>query len=313
MGLYSIHIAVFLFGFSGLFGKFLLISPILIVFGRTFFAAAALLPLIFYITATGRTLYISFCPQQSMKLRFSYPEFHIKTPFKKENPFKKKVLLLYMLQGALLAVHWCSFFYSIQISTVAVGLLTFSTFPLFVTFMEPIFFKEKLIFSDIAAAFAVFAGLVLVLPGFDFSRAPVKGAFWGIFSGFTFAMLAIANRKNVEKESPLVVAFSQNFFAATALLPAIIYLSPDMPGRTDILLLAGLGIICTALAHTLFIKSLIHIKARTAGIITALEPLYGIILAFFILNETPGLKTVAGGILIITATTIAMSLHKKNS
>jgi len=278
-GLFAIHLAVLLFGFSGLFGKFLMISPFLIVFGRTFFAAAALLPV----------LLVS-----------------------KQRLFHREDLLFYMLQGILLAVHWSSFFYAIQISTVALGLLTFSTFPLFVTFMEPFFFKEKLLLWDIASAVIVFAGLVLVIPGFDFSKAPVQGGFWGVFSGMTFAMLAIANRKNVTRRSPLVVAFNQNSFAAAALLPAIVCLAPARPEAVDILLLAVLGVFCTALAHTLFIKSLVHIKAQTAGIITALEPLYGIALAFFILNEHPALHTAAGGVLILTATAMTMWPWKRS-
>ncbi len=278
-GLIEIHAAVFLFGFSGLFGKFLHCPSTVIVFGRTLFAAATLLPMVL---ASG-----------------------IK-------PFSagKKVMIFYSIQGALLAAHWTSFFYSIQISTVTIGLLTFSTFPVFVTFMEPVFFREKLYFPDIAAAMMVFAGLVLILPGFNFSKAPVKGAFWGIVSGFTFAVLSIANKKNVKKDHPVAVAFHQNFFAALVIAPFVYVLSPPLPGENEIFLLAALGIICTALSHTLFIKSLVSIKAHTAGIITALEPVYGILLAFIILGEHPALRTLAGGIIIITVTAFAVLHHK---
>ncbi len=280
-GFLEIHAAVFLFGFSGLFGKFLHCPSIVIVFGRTLFASAALLPIMAFTSGV--------------------------------RPFSggKKAMLVYAVQGALLAAHWTSFFYSIQISTVTIGLLTFSTFPVFVTFMEPFFFREKLNSSDIATAMIVFAGLVLVLPGFDFSRAPVKGAFYGIVSGFTFALLSLANRKNVQQDHPIVVAFYQNFFASLALLPFIFVLKPSVPGENELFLLAALGILCTALSHTLFIKSLISIKAQTAGIITALEPVYGILLAFIILGERPGLRTMAGGVIIIAATVVAGVLHKK--
>ena len=280
-GFLEIHAAVFLFGFSGLFGKFLHCPSIVIVFGRTLFASVALLTIMAF--TSGRM------------------------------PFSvgKKAMLVYAVQGTLLGAHWTSFFYSIQISTVTIGLLTFSTFPIFVTFMEPFFFREKLYSSDIVTAMTVFAGLVLVLPGFDFSKAPVKGAFYGIVAGFTFALLCLANRKNVEKSHPITVAFHQNFFAALALVPFIFILKPSLPGENELFLLAALGILCTALSHTLFIKSLIFIKAQTAGIITALEPLYGILLAFIILGERPGLRTLAGGVIIIAANVAAGFLHKK--
>ncbi len=281
-GLLEIHAAVLLFGISGLFGKFLTCSPVVIVLGRTAFAAMALGPFM---------LALKPSPAQDTK----------------------KSLLLYGLQGGLLSAHWCAFFYSIQISTVAVGLLTFSTFPLFVTILEPLFFKERLSLTDCLAAVSVFIGLLLVVPSFDFSQDPVKGAFWGTVSGLTFAVLCLANRKNVEKQQPLKVAFYQNLFASLTLIPAVFLLSFPGLGSREIILLAGLGIFCTALAHTLFIKSLIRIKARTAGIITALEPIYGIGFAMVILNEVPGMRTLIGGLIIITATVAASCLGRKNS
>ena len=120
-GLVEIHIAVLLFGLAGLFGKFLSLSPLVIVFGRTSFAALTLSAILFYSKTRIRT--------------------------KSIRDFTVLVLL-----GILLAIHWTTFFQAIQISTVAVGLLTFSTFPVFVTFMEPYFFKEKLRRFDLLTA-----------------------------------------------------------------------------------------------------------------------------------------------------------------
>ena len=195
---------------------------------------------------------------------------------------------MFMLQGALLALHWCTFFISIQISTVAMGLLTFSTFPVFVTFMEPFFFKERLGVKNCVVALVVFVGLVMVIPSFDLSREPVKGALWGVTSGFTFALLGLVNRKNVKTIPPLDGSpFYQNVFAALFLIPWVVFLDIDFPTPREIFLLILLGGLCTALSHFLFIKSLVYIKTRTAGIITALEPLYGILLAMIFLGKFP--------------------------
>jgi drug/metabolite transporter (DMT)-like permease len=218
---------------------------------------------------------------------------------------------VFLVQGALLALHWCTFFISIQISTVAIGLLTFSTFPLFVTFMEPFFFKEYLGLKNCVVALVVFMGLILVIPGFDFSREPARGAMWGVASGFTFALLGLVNRKNVRTIPPLTVSFYQNFFAAFFLLPWMMCFTPDIsfPTPRELLLLMLLGGVCTALAHFLFIRALVHIKTRTAGVITALEPLYGILMAMVFLGEIPGGRTVFGGVIIIGATLVAMGGH----
>ncbi|SMC41741.1 Threonine/homoserine efflux transporter RhtA [Desulfocicer vacuolatum DSM 3385] len=273
-GLRDVHLAVFLFGFSGLFGKFLLCSPVLIVFGRTVFASLFLLPFFLRI--------------------------------RRDNTVP---MVMFLAQGALLALHWCTFFISIQISTVAIGLLTFSTFPLFVTFMEPFFFKETLAFKNCVISLVVFVGLVLVIPSFDFSREPVQGAMWGVASGFTFALLGLVNRKNVISVSPIAVSFYQNFFAALFLLPWTVWFVPGIsfPTPGELMLLMLLGGVCTALAHSLFIKALVHIKTRTAGVITALEPLYGILMAMIFLGEIPGWRTALGGVIIIGATLVAMT------
>ena len=190
---------------------------------------------------------------------------------------------------------------------MAIGLLTFSTFPIFVTFMEPFFFKETLRLKSCVVALVVFAGLVLVIPSFDLSREPVQGAVWGVISGFTFALLGLANRQNVKNTSPLTVSFYQNLFAALFLMPWMVSLDIAFPTPREIFFLILLGGLCTALSHFLFIKSLVHIKARTAGVITALEPLYGILLAMIFLGEFPGWRTLAGGVIIIGATLVAMN------
>jgi drug/metabolite transporter (DMT)-like permease len=274
-GLVQIHIAVFLFGFAGLFGKFLSCNPLLIVLGRTFFASITL---------------------------FVFARFFSKTIL---FSFGKKEILLFILQGILLAIHWWSFFLSIQISSVAVGLVTFSTFPLFVTFLEPLFFKEKLRTIDMITAIAVFIGILLVIPDFNFSNNVTKGGFFGIISGFTFAILALVNRRNARICDPIALAFYQNIFAAVFLVLPILTLQITPPRLLDLPNLIFLGVVCTALAHTLFIRSLIFIRAQTAAVIAGLEPVYGIIFAFFMLNEIPEIRTLIGGMIIISTTIFA--------
>ena len=274
-GVAQIHMAVFLFGFAGLFGKFLSCSPFYIVLGRTFFGAIAL---------------------------FVYARCFSKTVL---FAFGKKECLFFILQGVLLAIHWWSFFFSIQMSSVAVGLVTFSTFPLFVTFLEPLIFKEKLNIRDILMAGAVFMGILLVIPEFDLSNTITKGAFFGIISGFTFALLALVNRRNAKISDAIAVAFYQNLFAALFLVVPILTLPMAAPQLSDLPYLLFLGVFCTALAHTLFINALTVIRAQTAAVIAGLEPVYGILLAFFCLNEIPGIRTLFGGMIIIGTTLVA--------
>ena len=278
-GLIEIHVAVLLFGISGLFGKFLFLSPLVIVFGRTSFAALTLSAILFYSKTQIRTKTIQ--------------------------DFTVLILL-----GIILAIHWITFFHAIQMSTVAVGLLTFSTFPIFVTFMEPYFFKEKLRRFDLLTAASVVLGLILVIPSLDFQNHITQGAFWGTISGFTFAVLSILNRKYVGTYPSMVIVCYQNWMATLILFPFLFFEDLSLQ-PTDVLLLAVLGIFCTALAHVLFIKSLVHIKTQLASITACLEPVYGIIFAFVLLGEIPTLRTILGGGIILG--TIALASMKRHT
>jgi len=269
MGLVKIHIAVLFFGLAGLFGKVVNQPPITIVFGRVFFAMAFLLPALWY-------------RKQGLKL------------------VRSTDYLALLLQGLILAIHWSTFFKSIQVSTVAVGLITFSTFPIFVTFFEPVFLKEKFRFADVVLALVTFMGVLLVVPAFSLDNTTTQGALWGITSGLTFALLSILNRKYARAYSSLVVAFYQDAAAALVLVPFLFIPAPIITIQ-DILLMALLGIVFTGVAHSLFIKGLATVKAQTASIIASLEPVYGILAAALFLGELPTARELYGGTIILVA------------
>ena len=273
----EIHIAVLLFGLAGLFGKLLLLPPTIIVLGRVFFATIFLSLVLLYL-------------KQGIRLR------------------QKQDYFFMALMGFILAVHWVTFFQAIQVSTVAVGLLTFSTFPVFVTFLEPVFFRERVELKDILVAFIAIVGVALVIPEFEIKNSMTQGALWGIASGFTFALLSILNRKYVKAYSSIIVAFYQDSIATVLLLP-FLFLSTPVFRLTDILLLSILGVIFTGLAHTLFIKGLAGVKAQKASIIASLEPVYGIIAAILLLGAIPTLRVVLGGVIILSAAFYATVKH----
>ena len=268
-GLLDIHTAVLLFGLAGLFGKWLTLSPIFIVLGRVFFASLALAFLLF-ITHQGFSI----------------------TP--------RKIYLTLLFLGFILSIHWVSFFQSIQVSSVAIGLLSYSTFPVFTTFLEPLFFKERLVKINVLFSLLCLFGIFLIIPSFQLNNSTFRGVLWGLVAGFTFAILTIFNRKLTQKLSPLSIAFYQDLFATIFLLPFLFVLRPTLSSR-DILLLIVLGTLCTAVSHTLFIKGMRYIKAQTASIVSALEPVYGILLALLFLNEMPSLRTIAGGCVILVS------------
>lgn len=269
------HAAVLLFGLAGLFGKLLDLPAWIIVLGRTAFATAAL----------GAAL-LMVRPRRL--------------------PREIGTLLRFGLLGLVLVIHWATFFHAIQVSSVAVGLLAFSTFPVFITWLEPWWFAEKRRPVDMVTAMLVVAGLgIMVFPLPVGGGRILYGVGWGTLSGLTFAVLSLLNRKWVRHYPPVVVAFYQNAAATLLLLPVLAWY--DGPIRSgQIGLLALLGVVCTALSHALFIRGLTVVRAQLASVIACLEPVYGIVFAFFLLHEIPPARTLVGGVLILATVLVAM-------
>lgn len=267
--LFKIHIAVLLFGLTGLFGKFLDIPAHHIVLGRVFFASV------------------------SMGLYFYLRRISIKLNSRKD------YIVIFML-GALLAFHWTAFYRSVQVSTVAIALLTFSAYPIFVTFFEPIIFNERLNKTDILLAIVMFIGVIFIVPDFDLSNNLTIGTIWGMVGCLTFAVMALLNRQLASKYAGSVVAFYEQGIATIVLFPTLIISRPEMT-LTDWWLVILLGVVFTGLAHSLFIGGMKVIRAQTAGIIASLESVYGIIFAAVILHEIPSARELIGGVIILGA------------
>lgn len=274
----EVHIAVFLFGLAGLFGKFLSLSPFIIVLGRVTIATISIFTIL-----------------KLLKIKL----------------FLKGIPLFSLLSlGFILSIHWVSFFHSIQISTVAIGLLSYSSFPVFTVFLEPVFFREKFVKKNFLLSIITFIGIVILIPEMEIKNKVTQGILFGIIAGLTFSILTIFNRKLSQRFPSLLIAFYEDFFASFFLLPFIFFTNSFLIGIKEIILLIFLGLFCTAIAHTLFIKGMKRVKAQIASIIATLEPVYGIILAIIFLREIPALRTIIGGLLIIIAT-IFVSFEKK--
>ena len=267
----ALHLAVALFGFAALFGQWIALPPAIIVLGRTLVAAMTLaLAAPLFRRATGR-------PNIALAVN-----------------------------GALLALHWVSFFAAVQTASVAIGLLSYASFPAFVVAIESVVQRRRPRLGGVAVVGVVALGLTLLVPDFSWSSRTVQGLAWGLVSGFTFALLAVRNRAWVSRIGPITLALWQNGFAALWLL-ALVAATFDnfvITGR-ELVLIVVLGVVCTALAHTLFIASLLRVPAATASVVSALEPVYGIALAALLQGEIPDARTLAGGALIVLAALLA--------
>jgi drug/metabolite transporter (DMT)-like permease len=282
--LIQVHLSVFLFGFAGLFGKWIELDAISIVWGRVLFAS-----IIFGVYFLVKKVVV----------------FNIKF----------RTLIFMMGLGALLAFHWWAFFLAIQLSNVSLGLLSFASFPVFTALLEPLYFKTKIQLKTILLVLLSSLGLYIILPEWGWQSDYMRSVFWGVMSGLSFAVLTLFNQK-VQRENLLPkehrsvsLSFYQDFFAFLILSP-FVGSSFCQWNTTHWGLIILLGVVFTALAHFLYINGLRRIKATTTSLASNLEPVYGMLLAWLLLGEVIHLKTFLGGVLILSAAFFSVTKFK---
>jgi hypothetical protein AXYL_02118 len=280
------HGVAVLFGLTGILGALIRFDAVAITAGRAGFAAAALLVLAL---AQRRRLLQGLGPRRAG---------------------------IVLGSGFLLAVHWITFFMAVKVGGVAVATLGFASFPAFIALLDVVLFRERIGQAEGMMLSLVTLGLVLVTPSFDVGDQGTVGLLWGLASGLSFAGLAICNRRGNRGMDAIQVAFWQNLLVALLVLPL---LGLGLAGGAAAIdwaswfWLAVLGVLCTGLAHTLFVKSLEALDARSAGMIIALEPVYAIACAWWLFGEEPSGRMLVGASLIILATVLLAMGHKPSA
>lgn len=265
--LFKLHLAVLLFGLSAMLGRLIAVPAVLVAGVRVLFSSAAL-GLLCLVRHTPAALHT------------------------------RRDVLLAVGTGVVLAAHWTTFFMAIQYASVALGTLTYATFPLFVTFLEPLIFRERLQPRSVARAALLLAGVLITVPSFSLADRATVGVLWGMVSSLCYAVMTLANRRLSARYPARIVCLWEQGTAAVVLLPAF-FLMPSHWTARDIGAVAVLGLVCTALAHSLYVAAQKRVKAQTAGLISGLETVYGILYALVFLGEAPTLREVAGGVVIL--------------
>lgn len=263
----SLHIAVMLFGFSAVLGQFV-DAPAVIVAGRRVVCSSILL------------LVSALLSKRKIRLtrRMDYG--------------------IAVIAGIILAIHWTTFFQSIQSSSVAIGTITFSTFPLFLTFLEPLVFHEKFQMQSLLGAAVLLLGVFITIPEFSMENQMTVGILWGMVSSLSYAILTLFNRYLSHTYEAGTICLYEQGTAAVVLLPTFFFVQTRWTVE-NIVGIAMIGLVCTAIAHSLYVAAQKKVKAQTAGIISGMETVYGIVFAMLFLGEVPGIREVIGGIIIL--------------
>jgi len=252
----QLHAAIFLAGFTGIMGRLIELSEVLLVWYRMMFAAFAL-------------LLITVITKKIIKLHFSE-------------------MLRLIAIGGIVALHWVFFYGSIKYSNVSVSLVCFSAIGLFSALLDPLLSKRKFEWIELLLGLMVIIGIYLM---FHFDPHFRTGILFGMISSLLAAIFPILNKKMMDKHQPETITFyemSGGFFLLTLLLPFYLAFFPTQylyPSTSDLIWLLVLSLFCTVLAFNLSIRSLTKISPFTVNLSFNLEPVYGIALAFIYFKE----------------------------
>jgi len=215
-----------------------------------------------------------------------------------------------ILAGTLLAIHFPTYFYSLDYSNVAIALLSLYTFPAFTAIIEPIFTKTKFKFIDLLLAFCSLIGVMIMVPSFSLNNEFSFAIILGLISSITYVFRNLILLEPAKKYSGSTLMFYQLVVLSIVLTPFWVFVE-GIPSKNDWQAILALALITTALGHTLFVMSLKKLNATTASLLSCLAPVLGIVWAFFLLNEIPSIKTLTGGTIILTTVIFKSSLKFK--
>lgn len=254
--LFRLHLIVFLWGFTAILGKLIHANAQVLVFYRMAFAA-----LFLYI-------FIRFFNKESLRI-------------------SRKLLIHLSIIGGFMAFHWLCFFYSIKVSNVSIALSCLSLSTLFAAILEPLIFKRKVDVSEVIMGIVIVICMAMI---FKTEFHYKEGIFYGILTALFGTIFSVFNGKIFGKTSSGNIIFYEIF--SGFLILSLFYLLTGQISHLneisyrDLALIILLASIFTAFPMLESVKLMKYISPFTLILTVNLEPVYGIILAFFIFGDS---------------------------
>lgn len=216
------------------------------------------------------------------------------------------------ISGVLLAIHFITYFYSLDYSNVAIALLTLYTFPAFTAIIEPVFTKTPFKLFDLILACVSLIGVMIMVPKFSLQNEYSFAIILGLISSVTYVFRNLLLLAPAKTHSGSTLMLYQLIVLTIVVTPFWFFID-GIPSQNDWYGLIALALITTVLGHTLFVMSLKKLNATTASLLSCLAPVLGIIWAYVFLHEVPTSKTMIGGLIILTTVVSKTILKAKES
>ena len=283
---FRLHFIVFLWGFTAILGKLIHANAEILVFYRMLFAAFFLY------------VYIRLIKKDSIKV-------------------SKSMLLKLIGVGSLMAFHWLFFFSSIKVSNVSIALSCLGTSTLFAAILEPIIYRRKVDFSVFLMGIVIVICISLI---FKVEFQYKLGIIYGLICALLGTIFSVFNGKLYGKTSSGNIIFYEIFGGWFVL--SLYYVFSGQISQVseisyrDLALLTLLASLFTAYPMFESVNLMKYISPFTLILTVNLEPIYGIILAFFIFGESEKMSGVFYGaslVMILAIVVNGMIKARRNS
>ena len=274
---FRLHLIVFLWGFTAIVGKLIHANAEVLVFYRMLFASVFLY------------LFIRIIKKDSIKV-------------------SKKMLLKLVGIGSLMAFHWLFFFSSIKVSNVSIALSCLGTSTLFAALLEPLIFKRKIDLSEIVMGIVIVICISLI---FKVEFQYKLGIIYGLICALLGTIFSVFNGKLYGKTSSGNIIFYEIF--GGFLVISLYYVFSGQISQIgeisyrDLALLTLLASVFTAYPMFESVNLMKYISPFTLILTVNLEPIYGIILAFFIFGESEKMSAVFYGASLVMILAIVIN------
>jgi len=203
------------------------------------------------------------------------------------------------------------FIFANKLTTAASAIFIQATNPLFILALAPLLVREHVTRRDLEymAVLAVGMALLLSAPGRSFATAPnpVLGNILAAGCALSWAFTVIgyrwvAHRGPAGHGAVAAAAITGNAIVFLMALPLALPLERGTPG--DWLVVAYLGVFQLALAYVFLSRAVTQVRALEVALLMLVEPVLSPIWAWLVHGETPGIRAVLGGVVILVGTAV---------
>ncbi|MGB6129535.1 MAG: EamA family transporter [Psychrilyobacter sp.] len=213
--------------------------------------------------------------------------------------FKEYSLL--SISGLFIALNWLFFFRSIKTTTIASATMSYYVAPVLVTLLSVFLLKESINKKTLIAVGLSFSGIILMtlMGSQKENNFSIIGVGYGLIAAFFYALVTISVKKLKDVPSQKISLFQMGI-SSLIFLPAIKYMKKF--DTVSLILMIIVGVIHTCIALNLYFEGIKRIKVQHVGVLSYIDPLGAVILGGLFFNEIPGISTVIGGMMILSAT-----------